>query len=104
VFGPALAGAADFAEYHQVFAASLEVDRPEEPPATCENVVGRLHNPFPGFGPVVHWVARHEGSIVTAATASTRRSTPSRSRSATATSTCRTAVSPVAWVASSSTG
>jgi hypothetical protein len=64
VVDPAVASATDLTEYHQVFAASQDVDQPGELRMTYDDVIGRLHNPFPGFGPVVYWVARHEGSIV----------------------------------------
>ncbi|GGS20327.1 GNAT family N-acetyltransferase [Actinokineospora fastidiosa] len=55
---------ADLAGYHAVMLARQETDRPDEPPLSVDDVVGRLRTPFPGLGPVRYWVARVRGTIV----------------------------------------
>ncbi|MGM1059006.1 GNAT family N-acetyltransferase [Saccharothrix sp. Mg75] len=44
--------------------ARSDTDRPDEPRLTYADVVGRLENPFVGFGPVVYWVARLDDEVV----------------------------------------
>ncbi|MBW4721340.1 GNAT family N-acetyltransferase [Saccharothrix obliqua] len=63
-FDPAHATEEDLRGYHEVMVARQEADRPDEPRLSYENVVGRLKNPFVGFGPVAHWVARSRGEVV----------------------------------------
>lgn len=55
---------ADFTAYFQVMAASQEVDRPDQPPATYDDIVSRLKNPFVGWGPELIWMAYEHGKPV----------------------------------------
>ncbi|KAA2256342.1 GNAT family N-acetyltransferase [Solihabitans fulvus] len=57
------AGADDLLGYHRIVAASQQVDLPDDPPLTYENLVGRLRNPFTGFGPLRHWTAHRGGEM-----------------------------------------
>ncbi|QFZ20649.1 GNAT family N-acetyltransferase [Saccharothrix syringae] len=63
-FDPACATEGDLRGYYRVMLARQEIDRPDEPRLTYEDVLGRLENPFVGFGPVVYWVARLGGEVV----------------------------------------
>ncbi|MET8759465.1 GNAT family N-acetyltransferase [Lentzea sp. NPDC004782] len=55
---------ADFTAYYRVAAASQEIDRPDEPPATCDDIVNRLKNPFVGFGAELIWIAyEHDNPV-----------------------------------------
>ena len=63
-FDPEHAGEGDLHAYYEVMVARQETDRPDEPRLTYEDVLGRLKNPFVGFGPVAYWVARLHGELV----------------------------------------
>ncbi|MCE6995295.1 GNAT family N-acetyltransferase [Saccharothrix sp. S26] len=63
-FDPAHAAEGDLRGYYEVMLARQETDRPDEPRLSYEDVLGRLKNPFVGFGPVVYWVARLRGEVV----------------------------------------
>ena len=62
-FDPGSASERDIGGFHETVAASQAVERPDEQRLTIENVIGRLRNPFPGFGPIRYWVARKGGRI-----------------------------------------
>ncbi|KAA2252860.1 GNAT family N-acetyltransferase [Solihabitans fulvus] len=68
VFDPYTAPEADLVGYHRVMAAWWRTDKPDLPPLTYDDCVGRLKTPFPGFGEEVLWVARHQGEILGFAT------------------------------------
>ena len=63
-FDPEHASEGDLHAYYEVMVARQETDRPDEPRLTYEDVLGRLKNPFIGFGPVAYWVARLHGELV----------------------------------------
>ncbi|MFC0432250.1 GNAT family N-acetyltransferase [Kutzneria buriramensis] len=63
-FDPEHATDDDLRGYYQVMLARQETDRPDIPRLTYEDVLGRLKNPFVGFGPVAYWVARLNGELV----------------------------------------
>lgn len=63
-FDPEHATEGDLLGYYEVMLARQETDRPDEPRLTYQDVLGRLKNPFVGFGPVVYWVARLHGEVV----------------------------------------
>ncbi|MCS7480357.1 GNAT family N-acetyltransferase [Umezawaea endophytica] len=63
-FDPAHASESDLRGYYEVMVARQETDRPDEPRLSYEDVLGRLENPFVGFGPVAYWVARLRGEVV----------------------------------------
>jgi GNAT superfamily N-acetyltransferase len=56
-----------FTGYFEVAAASRAIDQPDEEPTTVERVISRLRNPFPGFGPQLHWIALLDGQAVAVA-------------------------------------
>lgn len=62
-FDPESASDDDLRGYHETMAAGQVVDTPDETPLTLENVIGRLRNPFPGFGPIRYWIARRGGIV-----------------------------------------
>ncbi|NUT93199.1 MAG: GNAT family N-acetyltransferase [Saccharothrix sp.] len=53
----------------RVQVAAMEHARTPGPRPTVDAVVWRLRNPFSGFGPAVHWVARSDGEAVGVAVA-----------------------------------
>jgi GNAT superfamily N-acetyltransferase len=63
-FDPENATEADLRGYYEVMLARQETDRPDEPRLSYEDVLGRLKNPFVGFGPVAYWVARLHDEVV----------------------------------------
>jgi GNAT superfamily N-acetyltransferase len=63
------ATSADLAAYYRVIADCQEIDNPDAPHLTYENVIGRLDSPFPGLGLAVHWIARSGNDIVGVANA-----------------------------------
>lgn len=63
-FAPAEATDADLRGYHAVMRARQETDRPDEPPLSLDDTIGRLRTPFVGYGPVRYWVARVDGEVV----------------------------------------
>jgi len=63
-FDPEHATEDDLRGYYEVMLARQETDRPDEPRLTYEDVLGRLKNPFVGFGPVAYWVARLHDEFV----------------------------------------
>ncbi|MEU4806999.1 GNAT family N-acetyltransferase [Actinosynnema sp. NPDC023587] len=68
VFDSRSAAEADLAGCHEVMAAWWRVDKPDLPPLAYEDCVGRLRNPFPGFGEAVQWISRRRGEVVGLAT------------------------------------
>lgn len=63
-FDPVRATEADLHGYYRVMLARQETDRADEPALSFEDVVGRLRNPFVGFGAVAYWVARLDQDVV----------------------------------------
>lgn len=63
-FDPADATESDLRGYYEVMLARQATDRPDEPRLSYQDVLGRLENPFVGFGPVLYWLARLDGEVV----------------------------------------
>ncbi|HWO59174.1 MAG TPA: GNAT family N-acetyltransferase [Umezawaea sp.] len=67
-FTPRNASAPDLISCHRLMEAWWRRDKPDLPPLAYDDAVGRLQLPFPGFGEVIHRVARRGGEIVGLAT------------------------------------
>lgn len=68
LFDPQTAPESDLVDCHRLMKAWWLLDKPDLPELTYDDAVGRLRNPFPGFGEVVRWVARRDGEVVGLAT------------------------------------
>lgn len=55
---------ADLVGCHRVMAGWWRVDKPDLPVLSFDECVGRLRNPFPGFGEEVCWLVRRGGEVV----------------------------------------
>jgi GNAT superfamily N-acetyltransferase len=63
-FDPRTADEEELVAYHRVSVASRAVDLPGEKAELYGDFVDRLHNPFPGLGDAVHWLARVGHEVV----------------------------------------
>ena len=61
---PDQAGEAALAEYYELAVASAKIDRPHEPAADYERVIGRLCGPSSDADTIRHWFAYRAGKVV----------------------------------------